>query len=51
MAAKRPTRIKAWWAKYRTWLILLLVVYVLVVLVFVLLSGGLRSEPFRYQVF
>ena len=51
MDARSPTRIKTWWARYRTWLIVLVAAYVLFVLGLILLSGGLQREPFLYQLF
>ena len=43
--------IKTWWAKYKTWIILLLAIYAVVVLVLILLSCGHQDTPFQYQIF
>jgi hypothetical protein len=46
-----PSRIKACWAKYRTWLIALLLAYVCLVLLLILLTRGPPNGPFQYQIF
>ena len=51
MALGQTARIKAWWAKYRAWIIVLLIVYLCVVLGLILLTGGFQREPFQYQIF
>jgi hypothetical protein len=43
--------IKTWWAKYKTWIIVLLAIYAVVVLVLILLSRGHQDTPFQYQIF
>jgi hypothetical protein len=44
-------RIRAWWERYRKWIIVLMVVYAAVVLALILLTNGSQNEPFRYQIF
>lgn len=51
MCVRPMALIKAWWIKYRKWIIVLLVVYLIVVLVLILLTVGAEREPFRYQIF
>jgi uncharacterized membrane protein len=43
--------IRFWWAKYRRWILALLVIYVLIVIVLIYFAGGPQGEPFRYQIF
>jgi hypothetical protein len=51
MREKPPGRTRGWWAKYRTWIIVVLAVYLLIIGVFLLLSGGAQWMPFRYEIF
>jgi ABC-type antimicrobial peptide transport system permease subunit len=51
MRTRPAALIKAWWAKYRRWIVALLVIYLLVMLALFLLTGGARMTPFQYQIF
>ena len=51
MYVRPMTLIKAWWTKYRRWIIVLLVVYLVGVLVLILLTLAAEGEPFQYQIF
>jgi hypothetical protein len=42
---------RAWWAKYRKWIIVLVIVYVLLVLALIVLTSGAQRDAFRYQIF
>ena len=47
-----PTsRIRQFWRKYRRWIVIGLIVYVVGTLVLILMTRGPQSEPFIYQVF
>jgi len=41
----------AFWSRYKRWIVVALVVYVIVTLALVFLTRGPQSEPFIYQVF
>jgi hypothetical protein len=43
--------IESWWAKYRKWIVVSLLIYAIFVLLLVLLSGGAQDKPFAYQIF
>jgi hypothetical protein len=51
MGVWQVARIKAWWAKYRMWIVILSMSYVVLVVILILLTGNAEREPFRYQVF
>ena len=51
MREKPTTGIKGWWARYRTWIVLVLAIYLLVMAALVLFAGGAQWEPFLYQIF
>jgi hypothetical protein len=44
-------RIREFWRKYRRWIVIGLIVYVVGTLVLILMTRGPQSEPFIYQVF
>ena len=46
-----PSRIKQFWRKYRRWIVIGLIVYVVGTLVLILMTRGPQHEPFIYQVF
>ena len=50
MCTQPSARIKAWWIRYRTWVIVLLVGYLVFILVLILLTADAEREPFRYQI-
>ena len=41
----------SFWSRYKKWIVVALVVYVVVTLALVFLTRGPQSEPFIYQVF
>jgi len=43
--------IATFWSRYKRWIIAALVVYIVLTLLLVFLTGGPQSEPFIYQVF
>ena len=45
------TFIKSFWSRYRRWIVIAVVVYVVVTLALIFLTRGPQSEPFIYQVF
>lgn len=45
------SRIREFWRKYRRWIIIGLIVYVVGTLLLILMTRGPQSEPFIYQVF
>jgi len=45
------SRIREFWRKYRRWIVIGLIVYVVGTLVLILMTRGPQSEPFIYQVF
>jgi ABC-type antimicrobial peptide transport system permease subunit len=51
MNEKRTGRIKALWRKYRTWIAVLVTVYVVIIVALVVLAGGPQRAPFLYQIF
>jgi hypothetical protein len=42
---------KSFWSRYRRWIVIAVVVYVVVTLALIFLTRGPQSEPFIYQVF
>ena len=44
-------RIREFWRKYRRWIVIGLIVYVVGTLVLILMTRGPQHEPFIYQVF
>lgn len=42
---------KAFWSRYRKWILIALAVYVVATLVLIFLTRGPQSQPFVYQVF
>jgi ABC-type antimicrobial peptide transport system permease subunit len=51
MDERQPAGIKVWWEKYKKWIISLLAVYILLIIVLILLTGGPQRGPFQYQIF
>ena len=51
MGEKPLGRTRRWWVKYRTWIVVVLAIYLLIIGVFVLLSAGVQWMPFRYEIF
>jgi hypothetical protein len=43
--------IKAWWIKYRKWIVVLLAIYLVSMFALVLLTSGAQKVPFIYQIF
>lgn len=48
---EQESRIRQFWRKYRRWIVIGLIVYVVGTLVLILMTRGPQSEPFIYQVF
>lgn len=48
---EQKSRIRQFWQKYRRWIVIGLIVYVVGTLLLILMTGGPQSEPFIYQVF
>jgi hypothetical protein len=48
---EQESRIRQIWRKYRRWIVIGLILYVVGTLVLILMTRGPQSEPFIYQVF
>ena len=51
MRGKLSARTRGWWAKYRTWILLVLAIYLLITAALLLFAGGAQWKPFQYQIF
>ena len=51
MREKPSARIRSWWAKYRTWIVLVLAIYLLIMAALLVFAGGAQWKPFQYQIF
>ena len=48
---ERKSAARNFWKKYRRWILVALIAYMVIMLVLILMTRGPQSEPFIYQVF
>ena len=51
MTDKQATANRSWWARYRKWLLWLVIIWAVAMLVLYFVSGLSQDQPVKYQLF